>query len=170
MPKAPARRPPLLQSSDFTSYLNEKCAQLAPGDVKTLLTQAKAIRARAAELSVQRPRMRQQIDFSLMLVEEHWAGGCPQIPYHTVAMLSVALLYFSDPLDVIPDWIPTVGTTDDAVVFELACGLARAGIERYCTWKGLPVEGLLRPPRRAPEKPKARRPAAAPTKARKSRR
>jgi uncharacterized membrane protein YkvA (DUF1232 family) len=170
MPKAPARRPPLLQSSDFTSYLNEKCAQMAPGDVKTLLAQAKAIRARAAELGAQRPRMRLQVDFALTLVEEHWAGRCPQIPYYTVAMLSVALLYFSDPLDVIPDWIPTVGTTDDAVVFELAFDLARAGIERYCTWKGLPTAELLRPPRRPPEKPKARRPAAAPTKARKSRR
>src|SRR5512147_3092185 len=97
---------PLLNSADFTSYLNEKSMQLAPGDVKTLLAQAAAIRKRAKEISADHPRMRRQIEFGLMLVDEHNKGRCPQIPYYTIATLAVALLYFSDPVDVIPDWIP----------------------------------------------------------------
>jgi len=168
-----AKSTPLLNTADFTSYLNEKCMQLAPGDVKTLLSQAASIRRRSKEIGPSRPRMQRQIDFSLMLVEEHAKGRCPQIPYYTIATLAVALLYFSDPVDVIPDWIPGVGITDDAIVFELAFGMARAGIERFCTWKSLPIEELYPPPRPIEKAPPARRAPKAPAKrapARKSRR
>jgi uncharacterized membrane protein YkvA (DUF1232 family) len=162
MPKkapAPARRPPLLQSKDFTAYLNEKCAQLATGDLEEVLRQADAIRARAAEEAPKRPRMHRQVEFALTLVEEHEAGRAPQIPLYTISMMGVALLYFADPLDVIPDWIPGIGRSDDALVFELAFGLARAGIERYCDWKSLSTEGLLLPLTR-PTTSRARRPAS----------
>lgn len=138
---------PLLNSADFTSYLNEKSMQLAPGDVKTLLSQAAAIRRRAKEVGADHPRMRRQIDFALTLVAEHSKGRCPQIPYYTIAVLSVALLYFSDPVDVIPDWIPGIGITDDAIVFELAFTMGRPGIERYCAWKSLPIDDLYPPPK-----------------------
>lgn len=157
-----ANPPLLLQTTDFTSYLNEKCMQLAPGDVKTLLAQGAAIRHRAKSLVADHPRMQRQIDFALTLVEEHFKGRCPQIPYYTIATLAVALLYFSDPVDVIPDWIPGVGMTDDAIVFELAFGMARAGIERYCAWKSLPMADLYPPPRPVATKSAARRPATPP--------
>lgn len=162
MPKAPvrARRAPLLQSADFTSYLNEKCAQLAPGDVKTMLATAAQIRKRARALADERPRMEHQIEFALELVGEHYKGRCPQIPYFTIATLTVALLYFSDPVDVIPDWIPHVGTMDDAIIFELAFGMARPGIERYCAWKGLSTDGLFPTPPRTSTRSASRRPAS----------
>lgn len=147
----------LLHTADFTNYLNEKAMQLAPGDVKTLVAQAPAIRRRLRALGDAHPRMNRQIAFALTLVEDHYKGRCPQIPYYTIAALAVALLYFSDPVDVIPDWIPGVGTNDDAVVFELAFAMSRAGIERYCAWKSLPTEGLFPPPRPVA---KARRGAA----------
>ncbi|MDX2166108.1 MAG: YkvA family protein [Deltaproteobacteria bacterium] len=166
--KAPtrARRPPLLQSQDFTAYLNEKCAQLAPGDLEEVMRQAESIRVRGAKLAPTRPRMQRQIDFALTLVEEHVNGEARQIPFYTVCLMGVALLYFADPLDVIPDWIPGVGNSDDALVFELAFKLASAGVERYCTWKGLSTDGLLpapaRPTTSAARRPPSRRAGAKP--------
>ena len=81
------------------------------------------------------------------MLQDHAAGLSPQIPYYTVCLLAVAVLYFVDPLDVIPDWIPGVGTADDALVYELAFALARRGVERYCTWKGISTDGILAPPK-----------------------
>jgi uncharacterized membrane protein YkvA (DUF1232 family) len=83
----------------------------------------------------------------MRLVLDHAEGECPQIPYYTVSLLAVALLYLLDPLDVIPDWIEGAGSADDAVIFELAFELGRPGIERYCTWKGISTDGLLPPPK-----------------------
>jgi uncharacterized membrane protein YkvA (DUF1232 family) len=151
---------PLLNTADFTSYLNEKSMQLAPGDLKTLVAQAAAIRHRAREVAADRPRLQRQIDFALTLVDEHYKGRCPQIPYYTIAALAVALLYFSDPVDVIPDWIPGVGITDDAIVFELAFAMARPGVDRYCAWKSLPMGDLYPPPpAKAPARVAAKAPA-----------
>lgn len=141
----PARSTSLLQSSDFTSYLREKTEQLAPADLQSMLGQADALRQRLADECSAHPRMQRQGDLALRVVGDHAAGVCPQIPYYTVSLLAVALLYFADPLDVIPDWIPVVGTSDDALIFELAFQLGQPGVERYCTWKGLSVDGVFGP-------------------------
>jgi uncharacterized membrane protein YkvA (DUF1232 family) len=155
----PARGKSLLARTDFTSYLREKADQLAPADLQPVLAQADAMHRRAEEVRSVHPRLQRQVELALRLIQDHAAGRCPQIPYHTVCLLAVSLLYFIDPLDVIPDWIPGVGSADDALVFELAFHLGRAGIERYCTWKDLPTDGVLAPVKAAARAParKARR-------------
>ena len=153
--RRPAQGKQLLESADFTSYLHEKAAQLAPADLQTLLTQSDAVRERAEKERDRHPRLRRHVQLSLRLLHDHVEGQCPQIPYYTISLLAVALLYFADPLDVIPDWIPGIGTADDALVFELAFDLGRAGIERYCTWKDINTDGLLLPPKPAPARPSA---------------
>jgi len=161
-PKTRARRAArgktLLASSDFTSYLREKADQLAPADVQTLLSQVDTVRSRAEQERERHPRLTRHVELSLRLLADHVDGQCPQIPYYTVSLLAVAVLYFIDPLDVIPDWIPGVGTSDDALIFELAFAIGRPGIERYCTWKGISTDGLLLPaPAAAPRRAAAKR-------------
>jgi len=155
---AAARSTSLLEPSDFTSYLREKTEQLAPADLQSLLGQTDTLRQRLATDGAAHPRMQRQAELALRVVSDHAAGHCPQIPYYTVSLLAVALLYFADPLDVIPDWIPGVGTSDDALIFELAFQLGQPGVERYCTWKGLSTDGILGPARPAvPPAPAAKR-------------
>ncbi len=145
--KRPRRRSaPLLQRSDFTAYLREKADLIAPGDVETAVSGAKQARRRAAKDN--HPRMHRQLDLALQLLADHAAQKCPQIPYHTVSLLAVAVLYFLDPMGAIPDWLPGVGTSDDALVFELAFELGAPGVQRYCDWKDLPTDGLLPKPRK----------------------
>ena len=139
----------LLASADFTSYLHEKAQQFAPGDLQTLVAQSDAVRTRANALGHTHPRLVRQNELALRMLQDHAAGQSPQIPYYTICLLAVAVLYFVDPLDVIPDWIPGVGTADDALVYELAFALARPGVERYCTWKGISTEGILLPAKEA---------------------
>ena len=159
----------MLASADFTSYLREKAEQFAPGDLQTLVGQADAVRARTEVVRATHPRLLRQAELALRLLQDHAAGQCPQIPYYTVCLLAVAVLYFVDPLDVIPDWLPVVGATDDALVFELAFALARPGIERYCTWKGISTDGILLPPKGSAH-PRVRRSAARRATGRKARR
>ena len=83
-----ANPPLLLRTADFTSYLNEKCMQLAPGDVKTLLGAGGGDPCAApSRWAADHPRMQRQIDFALTLIEEHHKGRCPQIPYYAIATL-----------------------------------------------------------------------------------
>lgn len=150
--RRPARGTPLLSPNDFTSYLREKADQLAPGDVQQVVGLANDVQRRAEKVQSEHPRLRRHVELAMRLVLDHAEGECPQIPYFTVSLLAVALLYLLDPLDVIPDWIAGAGSADDAVIFELAFDLGRPGIERYCTWKGISTEGLLAPPKKVASK------------------
>ncbi len=163
--RRPAQGKPLLAPTDFTAYLREKADQLAPADLQPVLAQVSTVHRRAEQVRAAHPRLERQVELALRLVEDHAAGQCPQIPYHTVCLLGVSLLYFIDPLDVIPDWIPGVGSADDGLVFELAFHLGRPGIERYCTWKDISTDGLLVQPKAAP---RTRRPPAKRTRPRKA--
>lgn len=159
--KTPRRRPrptALLASSDFIAYLREKADELAPADLQPILTQAPALLSRAERERRAHPRLQRQVELALRLLADHSSGAAPQIPYHTVCLLAVAMLYFENPLGVIPDWIPGVGTADDALVFELAFELGGPGIRRYCTWKGLSTDGVLQPPTAAAPPARTRRP------------
>lgn len=140
---------PLLSSRDFTSYLREKADQLAPGDVQQVVGLTKDVERRSEKVRTEHPRLQRHVDLAMRLVVDHAEGQCPQIPYYTVSLLAVALLYLLDPVDVIPDWIAGAGSADDAVIFELAFEMGRPGIERYCTWKGISTDGLLAPPKAA---------------------
>ena len=117
---------------------------IASADIESLLTLDKRAREKAANDSTTHPRLQWQLELALQLLADHAHNQCPQIPYHTVSLLAVAVLYYLNEMDAIPDWLPGVGTADDALVFELAFELGAAGIERYCIWKGLTTEA---PPR-----------------------
>lgn len=142
--KKPADRDAgLPKPDDFRTYLLEKASLIAPGDVTSLLAQRTEALRTAAQGGATHPRLRPQTEVAYGLLADHQSGDCPQVPYHTVSLLAVALLYLLAPMDVVPDWIPGVGTSDDALVLELAFELGAPGIERYCTAKGISMDGLF---------------------------
>lgn len=145
------RAEPLLKSTDFSTYLMEQAAMMAPGDVETALSQREEAAEQAAKDASLHPRLQRQVDVALQLLSDHDAGACPQVPFQTVSLLTAAILYLLNPMDVIPDWLPG-GTSDDALVMELAFEIGAPGIERYCTWKEIPIDGLI-----GPSKPAKRR-------------
>lgn len=141
----------MLKSTDFSTYLMEQAALMAPGDVETTLSQREQAAEKAAQDASIHPRMQRQVDVALQLLSDHDAGACPQVPFQTISLLTAAMLYLLNPMDVIPDWLPG-GTSDDALVMELAFEMGAPGIERYCTWKEIPIDGLI-----GPFKPQKRR-------------
>src|SRR5262245_37673042 len=100
----PAAREPL-SSGDFARHLVEKAAEVAPSDVTALAARANAIRIRAASERDAHPDLVHRVHVALHLLSDHARGACPQIPYHTVALLAAALHYYVEPIDVIPDFI-----------------------------------------------------------------
>jgi uncharacterized membrane protein YkvA (DUF1232 family) len=134
---------PLLSAKDFRQYLLQHATQIAPGDVKTLVERRDAVLAKINEGCGGHELLQTQLRFALALLTDHIEERSPQIPYYTVSLLAVALLYFMSPVDVIPDVIPGVGTSDDALMVAIAFELAAAGIERYATWKGISAASVL---------------------------
>jgi uncharacterized membrane protein YkvA (DUF1232 family) len=131
-----------LQPGDFQRYLQEKAMLIAPGDVEPLVAQRDQVVAKIERDCGDHDLLRRQLHLAIDLLRDHATERIPQIPYHTIGVLTAAVLYFMNPVDVIPDFIAGVGTSDDALLLEMAFEMTWPGIERYCISKGKPLDGL----------------------------
>ena len=65
-----------------------------------------------------------------------WAHGRYNVvPWRTVVFAVAGVLYFVDPLDLIPDPIPFLGYLDDAGVLALVLRVIRKDIDRFLAWE-----------------------------------
>lgn len=70
-----------------------------------------------------------------------WARGrYTVVPWRTLVFALAGILYFLDPLDLIPDPIPVIGYLDDATVLAFVLRAIRKDVERFLAWErtGLP--------------------------------
>jgi uncharacterized membrane protein YkvA (DUF1232 family) len=146
--RAPSSRPNL-PVEEFERHVVTHAALIAPSDVTALVGRAGEVRQRLFVDRAVHPSLGEHARVALALLSDHAAGACPQIPYSTVALLATALLYYLAPMDVIPDFIPNVGTADDAVVLDIAWRLAAPGIQRYLDWKDLAADEPPPAPRKS---------------------
>jgi uncharacterized membrane protein YkvA (DUF1232 family) len=73
------------------------------------------------------------------LVDDFRSGKYRAMSWWAVALSVSALLYAISPADVVPDYIPLVGTLDDLAVIAVATRLLRNELRKYCEFKGYPV-------------------------------
>lgn len=59
------------------------------------------------------------------------------LPWKTAAAITAALLYFINPFDIVPDFIPVVGYLDDVVVVGACLKLIQADLRAFAESKGL---------------------------------
>jgi uncharacterized membrane protein YkvA (DUF1232 family) len=134
----------ILDADDVRQILLELADRIAPADVTDLLAHEDQLRERASQLtSPHLGLFRDQIGLSIDCLRDHARGRCPQIPYFTISLLAAALWYFVDELDAVPDFLPSVGQLDDAVVLAMGFQLGEQGLRRYCAWKGRPADALF---------------------------
>ena len=135
---------PIITADELRRAIFELANTLAPGDVDDLLGTEDDLRERAARMDGERRKLfAAQLEIAIMCLRDHAGGLCPQIPYFTISMLAAALAYLIDDLDVIPDFLPRIGTLDDALVMAMAFQLAEDGLRRYCIWKEIDLTPAL---------------------------
>lgn len=128
-PVAPSHSPGL-ERTDLRRMVLELAVQVAPTDIEYALANGPQILKRAAHsgshLSVA------PIQLAIDCLQDYLDGNCPQIPLHTISLLTAALQYLGDQIDLVPDFLPHLGDLDDAAVFAVAMSMARPGVLRYC--------------------------------------
>ena len=77
-------------------------------------------------------------DLKLMfaIIGDYVTGEYREIPWYTIAAIAAALLYVLSPIDLIPDFIPVIGLSDDAAVVGACLLLVEKDLHRYRDWKG----------------------------------
>ncbi len=103
------------------------------------LAQQKGRLARSLDEVPDRMRqMAQQTQLALELLDDFKAGTYRDVPWHSVAILSGAVLYLVSPVDVIPDKLPALGHLDELALLSVAVRLTQKDLRRYCKFRGEP--------------------------------
>lgn len=81
-------------------------------------------------------RLAEQTRLALSLIDDFKDGTYRNVPWSTVAFLAGALLYVTNPRDLIPEFIPVLGDPDDIALLTLAIRVSHKELRRYCRFKG----------------------------------
>ena len=71
----------------------------------------------------------------LNFLSDVFSGRYKEVPWKTIAAISGAILYFANPMDLVPDFIPGLGFLDDASVIGFALKLVDEDLKKYQVWK-----------------------------------
>lgn len=69
------------------------------------------------------------------LLKAYTLGRYREIPWKTLLLVTAAILYFVNPIDFIPDWIPVLGFTDDFGILVSVYTSISKEIDKFLTWE-----------------------------------
>ncbi len=65
------------------------------------------------------------------------------IPWGSIVMVVVAIIYFVSPIDLIPDFIPLAGYVDDAAVIAFVLQQIKVDLDKFIAWEAVQKTGEL---------------------------
>lgn len=69
------------------------------------------------------------------IMNDYIGGDYREVPWGSMVMIVVAVIYFVSPIDLIPDFIPGVGYVDDLTVVAFVLRQISSDVEKYKQWK-----------------------------------
>jgi len=71
----------------------------------------------------------------LRLIRAYYTGAYRAIPWQSLILIIIAVIYFVSPIDLIPDWIPVIGLIDDAFVVGLVLKSVKDDLDAFMEWE-----------------------------------
>ncbi len=63
------------------------------------------------------------------------------IPWGSIVLAVVAIIYFVSPIDLLPDWLPLAGFIDDAAVIAFVIAQIKSDLDTFLRWEAnKPIE------------------------------
>ena len=69
------------------------------------------------------------------MIKDYRDGKYTEIPWYAIAMAAAAILYLTDPFDLIPDSIPGLGEVNDVLIVIGVITAIKAELEKYKKWQ-----------------------------------
>lgn len=111
---------PPLSRTEFNDYIVYHAHRLSPKDLRTLAEQIPSLREGFAEIRTsQFPHTPERLHFLADVVEAFVSGTYDTLPFESVAEAAFALIYLHQEIDLLPDSLPEIGFTDDAIIVAL---------------------------------------------------
>src|SRR5687768_3907202 len=69
------------------------------------------------------------------LIKAYALGQYREVPWKTILLIVAAIVYFLNPLDLVPDLIPLTGLTDDFAVLLWVYNSVSNEVEKFLLWE-----------------------------------
>lgn len=69
------------------------------------------------------------------LIKAYALGQYREVPWKTILLIVAAVIYFINPLDLVPDIVPLTGLTDDFAVLLWVYNSVSNEIDRFLAWE-----------------------------------
>ena len=69
------------------------------------------------------------------MIKAYVLGHYREIPWKPLLLIAAAVIYFVNPIDLIPDWIPGLGLTDDFGILVTVYASVSTEIDKFLTWE-----------------------------------
>jgi len=103
--------------------------------LKSLIATAKDKLVRLKDDDNERGTFIKQVNLLVRMVKTYVNGEYRAFTYQTILLLVFGLAYFITPFDLIPDFIPALGLTDDISILYMVMKSVAADIEAYQEWE-----------------------------------
>ncbi len=127
--------------SDIFDEVKFDSSKISDNELNEVLNNENQIKEKASKLNLDKfSKLIKQLSLSMQMLRDYKSKTYTNIPWRTIALIVAAILYFINPFDIIPDFIPFLGYTDDAVAFAAIFKSAQIDLQNYCKWKGYNTE------------------------------
>ena len=106
-------------------------------DVENLVKNDNVMKKKLAGLDERKfVKLYRQVKLAFEMLKDYTRKNYTDVPWRTIGLLTLAVLYFINPLDVIPDMVPIFGFADDAVLMAAVVKSLQEDLINYCAFKG----------------------------------
>ncbi|MEE4195677.1 MAG: YkvA family protein [Anaerolineae bacterium] len=71
----------------------------------------------------------------IRLARAYYTKQYTDVPWKSIALVIAAIIYFVSPIDLIPDFIPILGLSDDAIVIAFVVKQIQSDLDNFLAWE-----------------------------------
>jgi len=125
-----------LDDKKIKGMVDEGARDVHEEDVGKTLAREKEFNAKLTRVFGKIDKQFKKFKLLYELLKDWWHGKYTEIPWASIALITFAIIYFLDPADLIPDFIPGVGYIDDAAVLALVWKAIEHDLKKYAKKTG----------------------------------
>ena len=107
----------------------------SPGKLERLIQNAKGKLMDMDERRTTLKNVVRYVTVFIRIMKDYNAGYYPHLPWKSLLSIVGVILYFINPLDIIPDFIPGIGLLDDVTLLAWVYKNIESEVEDYLDWE-----------------------------------
>ncbi len=100
-------------------------------EVEKIVTEAES---KAQKSATQVAQLLETLTWFIRLLRSYLKKEYTKVPWRSLVMILAAVIYFVNPMDVVPDFIAGIGYLDDATVLALVFRNVKKDVEAFKEW------------------------------------